>query len=177
MILESDLFDVVEKNIDDPESEIDADWIFDCRGRTKNNPDDYESLSSPVNAVILANKPGETDLEFTRSVATPDGWTFVIPNMDSTSYGYLYNNEITDTEIAKKNLREIFGVEPQNEISFDSYVAKDIWRGERTILNGNRVGFIEPMEASSAAFYKNIAEYSWDHIHGCLLYTSDAADE
>ena len=22
------------------------------------------------------------------------------------------------------------------------------------------------MEASSAAFYKNIAEYSWDHIHG-----------
>ena len=166
MILESDLFDIVEKNIDDPESEIDSDWIFDCRGRTKNNPDDYESLTSPINAVLLATKPGKTDLEYTRSVATPDGWTFIIPNVDSTSYGYLYNNEITDTEIAKKNLREIFGVEPQNEISFDSYVAKDIWRGERTILNGNRVGFIEPMEASSAAFYKNIAEYSWDHIHG-----------
>ena len=48
MILESDLFDIVEKNIDDPESEIDSDWIFDCRGRTKKNPDDYV-ISTGIN--------------------------------------------------------------------------------------------------------------------------------
>ena len=37
----------------------------------------------------------DPDLIYTRSVATPNGWTFVIPNVDSVSYGYMYNNNIT----------------------------------------------------------------------------------
>ena len=41
---------------------------------------------------------------WTRAVATPDGWTFVIPNAaNTTSYGYLYNKDITPLEDASAN--------------------------------------------------------------------------
>jgi hypothetical protein len=49
-----------------------------------------------------------------------------------------------------------------------------MWRGERTILNGNRLSFIEPMEATSTAVYQNAARYAWDHIfEGSSKYESD----
>ena len=36
-----------------------------------------------------------------------------------------------------KDFIERFDVIPDGYLSFDNYVAKDAWRGERTILNGN----------------------------------------
>ena len=90
VVLESKLFTVEEKIIIDPEKEIDADWIFDCRGRNNRDKDNYESLINPLNSVLLCNKDGkEFDLSHTRCATTPNGWTFIIPNKDSVSYGYL----------------------------------------------------------------------------------------
>ena len=40
-VLESGLIKVVEKNIEDPEEEIDSDLIFDCRGGGNRNNDLY----------------------------------------------------------------------------------------------------------------------------------------
>ena len=37
LLLESGLVNVVSKDIVDPEKEIDADWIYDCRGRHNRN--------------------------------------------------------------------------------------------------------------------------------------------
>lgn len=166
-ILESGVYNVIEKNIDDPEKEIDSDVIFDCRGRKGTNPEDYYTLDNPLNAVLLGRREGrEPELQWTKSVATPDGWTFVIPNHDSVSYGYLYNSNITSKEDATKNMIELFDIEPNDALDFNNYVAKNIFRGERTVLNGNRVGFLEPLEATSGGFYKSVAEYGWDHFIG-----------
>jgi tryptophan halogenase len=158
----------VEKKVDDPEEEIDSDYIFDCRGSVDRNPDDYTYLVNPLNSVLLYNKPGpDPSLLYTRSVATPNGWTFIIPNKDSLSYGYLYNNTITSKEEAMSDFLERFelpGID--GELFFYNYVAKNIFVGQRTILNGNRCFFIDPLEATATDFYHTIARYSWDYIGG-----------
>jgi len=164
-VLESGVFDVVEKKITDPESEIDCDFIFDCRGRNNRDPDLYDKIINPLNSVILATKDEIIpDLFYTRTVATPNGWTFVIPNVGATSYGYLYNNTITTKEEATADFIERFDVVPSSFIDFDNYVAKSFFSGDRTILNGNRATFIEPLEASSAGTYEDIARITQGYI-------------
>ena len=126
-ILNSGLFAVKEKNITDLDT-VDADVIFDCRGKTKKNDIEYESLYCPVNSVLLAVGPSPAKPQlWSRHVATPDGWTFVIPNTTSTtSYGYLYNSDITPMETAKTNFREVFPeiTGEMVNLPFESYEAK-----------------------------------------------------
>lgn len=166
-VLESGIFNVVEKVITDPENEIDATYIMDCRGRPGKLDDSYDILTNPINSAILARKDGaDPNLLWTEHIATPNGWVFVIPNHDSVSYGYLYNNTITTKEDAEKDFIDRFDVEPNDYLSFDNYVAKDIWRGERTILNGNSYSFIEPMEAIASAVHHNISESLFDILVG-----------
>ena len=50
------------------------------------------------------------------------------------------------------------------ELEFENYVAKDIFVGERTILNGNRAFFLEPLEATATDFYLTICKHMWDYI-------------
>jgi hypothetical protein len=165
LTLNSGFFDVIQKHINDPESEIDADFIIDCRGKNNRDPDLYEKLINPLNSVILSRKEEyDPHLLDTRCVATPDGWTFVIPNTDSVSYGYLYNNMITTQEQAQNNFTNLFGVTCRDNFQFENYLAKNIFYGERTIFNGNRLSFLEPLEATSMGYYLNVAEIIFQHI-------------
>ena len=166
-VLQSGKFKVIEKKVGDPE-EIDADHIFDCRGREERNPDDYTTLINPLNSVLLYNKPGaDPSLLYTRSVATPNGWTFIIPNKDSFSYGYLYNNTITSKEEAMSDFSERFELpEIDGELHFENYVLKNIFHGERTIISGSKCFFMDPLEATATDFYQTIARYAWDYIGG-----------
>ena len=168
LVLNSGHFDVVEKVINDPEKEIDADVIFDCRGRNNRDKSNYETLINPLNSVLLCKKEGrDSDLLYTRTVATPNGWTFVIPNVDSVSYGYLYNNSITSKEDATEDFLERFNLpEIDGDLTFENYMAKSVFVGERTVLNGNMYGFIEPLEASSMGVYQHICRQAWDAIFG-----------
>ena len=167
-VLESGLFEVVEKTIDDPEKEIDADYIFDCRGRKNRDRDNYEPLINPLNSVLLYASPEkDVDLYYTRCVTTPNGWTFIIPNIDSVSYGYLYNNTITPKEEATQDFLKRFDLpETDGELDFENYIAKNMFVGERTILNGNRCAFLEPLESTALDFYIKVCQVAWDHIVG-----------
>ncbi len=159
-VLESGLFNVIEKKIEDPEKEIDANVIFDCRGRNDRDKDNYEPLINPLNSVLLCRKMGiDPTLHYTKCVATPNGWTFIIPNIDSVSYGYLYNNTITSKEDATEDFLERFELpEIDGELTFENYIAKNVCVGERTFLNGNRCAFLEPLEATATGFYQNVCE-------------------
>ena len=165
-VIESNLFTVTEKEINNPEKEIDANVIFDCRGRHNRDKNNYDSLINPLNSVLLSTKhERDPDLTYTRCVATPNGWTFVIPNENSVSYGYLYNNKITTRNDAVEDFCEKFNVSKiYDELVFENYMAKNFTVGERTILQGNAYGFIEPMEATSIGFYQYICRQSWDFI-------------
>ena len=164
VVLESGYFNVIEKTVTDPEKEIDADVIFDCRGRHSRDKSNYDTLINPLNSVLLYKKQDTVqDLIYTRTVATPNGWTFVIPNVDSISYGYLYNNTITSKEDATKDFLDRFELpETDGELIFENYMAKNMFVGERTVLNGNMYGFIEPLEATAMAGYQMICRYAWD---------------
>lgn len=164
-VIESGFFNVIEKEVKDPDSEIDADYIMDCRGRLTELNDSYETLTNPLNSVILANKPGrDPDLIHTGCIATPNGWTFRIPNLDSVSYGYLYNNTITTKEEAEKDFIDRFDVEPDGYLNFNNYISKKLWVSDRTMLNGNRLSFIEPLEASASGFHQEISEMFYDVV-------------
>ena len=170
-ILNSGWFDVKEGNVTDLDT-ADADVIFDCRGNNEKEHIEYETLYCPVNSVLLAiSEVNDNSQNWTRSVATPDGWTFVIPNTtNTTSYGYLYNLDITPMETAKTNFRELFPeiTGEMVNLPFESYLAKTPVRidsnGRKIILNGNRLAFLEPMEATAISFYLNIARITFDEI-------------
>tara|TARA_Y100001963_G_scaffold131063_1_gene187961 strand:+ start:170 stop:1327 length:1158 start_codon:yes stop_codon:yes gene_type:complete len=166
-LLKSGLFKVKQQIINDPEKEIDSDWIIDCRGRHNRDRNNYESLVNPLNSCLLYRKEGrDSDLIYTRTVATPNGWTFVVPNTDSVSYGYLYNNNITSKEDATEDFLERFNLpEIDGDLTFENYIAKNIFVGERTFLNGNRCGFLEPLEATATGFYQTVCRSIWDNIH------------
>jgi len=163
-ILKSNLFEVKEGHVDSYD-ELDSDYIFDCRG-FPTNFDDYRELKNPLNAVLLGMK-NEVDVSqfWTRTVATPDGWCFVIPNTTSTtSYGYLYNMDITTKEEASKNFKDLFGVDFTKEIKFKKYAANNPIIDNRIILGGNRLFFIEPLEATAIPTSLEWARYIYDWI-------------
>lgn len=172
-ILNSGYFDVQEKHIDNYE-QIDSDYIFDCRGKPRDNWDDYHLLTNPLNSVILGEgKSKDCNQNYTRAVATPDGWTFVIPNTtQTTSYGYLYNDGITSTKEASDNFNELFNLAEQgiyldekvDNFKFQQYVAKSPIIDDRIILGGNRLFFLEPLESTAIETYLHWAQRNWSWI-------------
>ena len=162
-ILNSGLFEVTEKSINNYD-DVDGDLVFDCRGK----PDDlseYDELINPTNACILAKPNWDLSTQhWSRHVATPDGWTFVVPSdKDSPSHsgsvGYCYNSDITSKEDAEKNMLEMFDVEITKHVNYKNYVAKNPIIDDRVILNGNRLFFLEPMESSATQTYIEVVRY------------------
>ena len=165
-ILNSGIFKVIEGDVDP--KDVDADYVFDCRGK----PDDfsnYDQLINPTNSCILAKPNWDTSKAYwSRHIATPDGWTFIIPtSLDSPSrsggVGYCYNSNITSKEDAEKNMLDMFDVEITKHINYDNYVAKEIFIDGRIILNGNKLCFIEPLESSATQTYIEVVKYFATH--------------
>ena len=174
-------FKVVEDNIPEP-GDVDADYVIDCRG-TPDDFTDYDELINPINSVILGKPNWDTMMHegnhclWTRHVATPDGWAFVIPaNPNSPSFGgsvgYLYNSTITSKEKAEKNMLEQFDVDITTHSSFKSYCAKNPSDG-RVYLNGNRLSFIEPLESTAIQDYCNSNRYYYGQIVQGILNTTE----
>ena len=166
-ILETGHFKVTEGEVDP--KDVDADYVFDCRGKPKDFTD-YEELLNPINAAILAKPNWDTSTAiWSRHVATPDGWTFVIPTHESSPsndycVGYCYNSDITSKEDAEKNFLEMFDVEIKKHVSFKNYVAKNPVVDDRIFLNGNRLFFLEPLESSSTQTYLEWSRGLFDAI-------------
>jgi hypothetical protein len=180
-ILKSRYFDVVECNVDDL-SQIDADYIFDCRGKPS-DMSDYDILVNPTNAVHLGKPRWDTSVEkWSRHVATQDGWTFVIPTAHTSPshevcVGYLYNDEITTDTRSKFNFLKTFDVEYTKTVKFQNYVAKNPVIDDRIILNGNRLFFLEPLESSSVQTYYEWIRRTYEVIvngNGTLKEVSDS---
>lgn len=146
-------------------SEVDADYIFDCRG-FPSDYEDYEELKNPVNASLLSNiDEVYHDVRWTTSQATPDGWCFIIPTTEGTSLGYLFNSNITEEKLAEDNFRKLFGISKINgRLAFRNYMAKEPIIDNRIILNGNRLFFLEPLEATAVSTYLNWIRLTFSYI-------------
>ena len=166
-ILTSGRFKTTYKNL--PElDDVDSDYIFDCSGKP-DSYDNYEELINPINACILAEPNWSTAKNpWSRHVATPDGWCFVIPTRrKSPSFkycvGYCYNSNITSQEEAEENFLNMFDVSVTKHVQFKNYVAKEPVIDNRIFLNGNRLFFLEPLESSSTQTYIEMARAVFDY--------------
>ena len=170
-ILQSKDYIIKEETIKDPEEEIDADVIFDCRNGYDRDKSKYRSLKSVVNSVLISNKKGkrkgEKNLTYTKFIAAPNGWAFVIPDLDSIQYGYVYNNTISSKEDATEYFLKTFNLsEVDSDFTFESYAANKWMEGNKTILQGYMYSSVEPMDNRLHSLYKLTNQSAWDLLMG-----------
>ena len=147
--------------------EYEFDCVVDCRGFPPSYDDDYIIVNNPTNNCLVHNVMEGADWGATKHVATQDGWMFALPFINRQSYGYLFNNTITDVEEAKRNFSKKIDVPVEEmdniEYKFKSYYCKNLIDG-RIIKNGNRAVFFEPMFANSLWLYKQVNTYIVDFL-------------
>ncbi len=141
------------------------DLVFDARGFPGElNPDHHIDIPFiPTNTAVIRRCPaiireerGKPALThtYTRAVARPHGWVFIIPLTAHTSYGYIFNRGISslaDVESDFDEFLETDGVskfEQRAVIRFPNYVHRRIYDGAVARI-GNAAAFMEPLEATA----------------------------
>lgn len=143
---------------------IDSNYIIDCRG-APDTMDKYDSLINPLNCALLSSLPKDDSLLWTRTIATPDGWCFCIPLKDRISVGYIFNKNITSEENAKNNFIKLLKIKKINKVfNFNQYIVKNAIIDNRVFLNGNKLFFLEPLEATAMNAYQTWCRYIWDVV-------------
>ena len=144
------------------------DLVFDARGFPRqHDPGQHIDISFiPTNKAIIRRCPAIIEEDpaqaavqhtYTRSIARPHGWVFVIPLTAHTSYGYVYNNEISSQEEVEADFDELLetdGVaefEQRAVIAFPNFVHRQIYDGAVARV-GNAAAFMEPLEATAIVF-------------------------
>ncbi len=144
------------------------DLVFDARGFPREcDPREHIDLSFiPTNtavirrcpAIIQAEREGPTlQPTYTRAVARPHGWVFVIPLTAHTSYGYVFNRDLSNIDEVQSDFDELLEADgvPEFEqravIPFPNFVHRQVYDGAVARI-GNAAGFMEPLEATAIAF-------------------------
>ena len=141
------------------------DLVFDARGFPRElDPDEHIDISFiPTNTAVIRRCPAIIDdvpdgpvlqPTYTRAVARPHGWVFVIPLTAHTSYGYIFNRDVSsqdDVEADFDALLEADGVsefEQRAVLRFPNFVNRRIFDGAIARI-GNAAAFMEPLEATA----------------------------
>ena len=141
------------------------DLVFDARGFPKDlHPDRHIDISFvPTNTAVIRRCPAIVEAPkdgpivqhtYTRAVARPHGWIFVIPLAVHTSYGYIFNGDVStlaEVESDFDAFLETDGVsefEQRAVIRFPNFVHRRIYDGAVARI-GNAAAFIEPLEATA----------------------------
>jgi len=145
------------------ESEV-YDLVFDARGFPKElHTEQHIDISFiPTNTAIIRRcgsifnsaKSPVLQHTYTRAVARPHGWVFVIPLTAHTSYGYIFNREISSLEAIEEDfdmLLKADGVveyEQRAILNFPNFVHRQLFDGVIARV-GNSAAFMEPLEATA----------------------------
>ena len=141
------------------------DLVFDARGFPRElKPEEHIDIAFiPTNTAVIRRCPAIIDKPrdgpvrkhtYTRAVARPHGWVFVIPLTAHTSYGYIFNRDVTDLAEVESDfdaLLESDGVaqfEQRAVLSFPNFVHRRIFDGSVARI-GNAAAFMEPLEATA----------------------------
>ena len=141
------------------------DLVFDARGFPKKlDPQQHIEIDFiPTNMAVIRRCPAIINEEedgpvlrhtYTRAVARPHGWIFVIPLTTHTSYGYIFNRDVSslgEVESDFDAFLEADGVseyEQRAVIPFPNFVHREIYDGAVARI-GNAAAFMEPLEATA----------------------------
>ena len=141
------------------------DLVFDARGFPRElDPGRHIGISFiPTDTAVIRRCPAIVEEPkdgpvvqhtYTRAVARPHGWVFVIPLTVHTSYGYIFNRGVSglaDVEADFDDFLEADGVsefEQRAVIRFPNFVHREIYDGAVARI-GNAAAFMEPLEATA----------------------------
>ena len=141
------------------------DLVFDARGFPRElHPGRHVEISFiPTNTAVIRRCPAIIREEpegpvvkhtYTRAVARPHGWIFVIPLTVHTSYGYIFNRDVSGLAEVESDFDEFLetdGVaefEQRAVIPFPNFVHRQIYDGVVARI-GNAAAFMEPLEATA----------------------------
>ena len=141
------------------------DLVFDARGFPRQlHPEQHIDISFiPTNTAVIRRCPAIVREEqegpalrhtYTRAVARPHGWIFIIPLTVHTSYGYIFNRDLSSLAEVESDFDaflETDGVtefEQRSVIPFPNFVHRRIYDGGVARI-GNAATFMEPLEATA----------------------------
>ncbi len=141
------------------------DLVFDARGFPKElHPDRHIDISFiPTNTAVIRRCPTMVGAEgdgpflqptYTRAVARPHGWIFVIPLTVHTSYGYIFNRDLSSLAQVESDFDAFLETDGISEfeqravIPFPNFVHRQIFDGAVARI-GNAAAFMEPLEATA----------------------------
>ncbi len=141
------------------------DLVFDARGFPRElHPEQHIDVPCiPTNTAIIRRCPAIIKAErdepvmrptYTRAVARPHGWVFVIPLTVHTSYGYIFNRDVSNQAEVEADFDallaadEVAEFEQRAVISFPNFVHRQVYDGAVARI-GNAAGFFEPLEATA----------------------------
>ena len=141
------------------------DLVFDARGFPKElHPDHHIDISFiPTNTAVIRRCPAIVaesgagpvlQHTYTRAVARPHGWIFVIPLTVHTSYGYIFNRDVSSLAEVEADFDAFLDADGVSEfeqravIPFPNFVHRQIYDGAVARI-GNAAAFMEPLEATA----------------------------
>ncbi len=141
------------------------DLVFDARGFPKElHPDRHIDIAFiPTNTAVIRRGPAIIEAErdglvlqhtYTRAVARPHGWIFVIPLTVHTSYGYIFNRDVSSLAEVESDFDAFLETDGVSEfeqravIPFPNFVHRQIYDGAVARI-GNAAAFMEPLEATA----------------------------
>jgi hypothetical protein len=122
------------------------DFVVNCAGWDDASKY-YKPIFETVNSAILYTSESIDDVTYTLHRATRDGWEFGLPFPERglTKHGYLYNRNFSDPQIEGK------------KISWTPRFSQKLLQNPFEAYNGNRLFFLEPLEALSLYYYSEFA--------------------
>ena len=141
------------------------DLVFDARGfPAELHPEEHIDISFiPTDTAVIRRCPaivrGEQEgpvlqPTYTRAVARPHGWIFVIPLTVHTSYGYIFNRDVSSLAEVESDFDAFLDADGVTEfeqravIPFPNFVHRHIYDGAVARI-GNAAAFMEPLEATA----------------------------
>ena len=141
------------------------DLVFDARGfPTELHPDRHVNIPFiPTNTAVIRRCPAIVKQEqdglvlqhtYTRAVARPHGWIFVIPLTAHTSCGYIFNRDVSSLAEVESDFDAFLETDGVSEfeqravIPFPNFVHRRIYDGAVARI-GNAAAFMEPLEATA----------------------------
>jgi hypothetical protein len=145
---------------------ISYDHLICCSGWY--GGDEYKKpFFETVDSVFLYSKESTNSQPYTEHLATEHGWQFGLPFPDKNiiKHGYLFNSKLTTNEEAKKNIDS----NDVMHISWEPKYCKKMIQNRFVSYNGNRLMFLEPLQALSLFYYtqfsENICSFIEDRKH------------
>lgn len=150
------------------------DFIISCVG-WDDSQEYYRPVFETVNTGILYKEEEVDDPSYTLHRATKHGWQFGLPFPYSnvTKCGYLFNSSIDDP----KTVYEELGKEDAQVIEWKPRYSKKLLQDKYHGFNGNRLFFLEPLQALSVYYYIEFAKEICEYLNNVKYETFERANK